>query len=137
MSINYLAVIVASVAEFIIGAIWFMPIFGRLWGKIHGFKKLTKEEQKKAQSKMIPMLLLQFIVTIVTTIVLAKFIVLLPNYSAYLLAILLWIGFVVPTQVAAVIFGGTDPKWIITKTLIMNGGSVICLIVATAILKAM
>ncbi len=37
MDINYIAVLVAAVAQFIFGAIWYMPLFGGMWGKIHGF----------------------------------------------------------------------------------------------------
>lgn len=135
MSINYFAVFLAAVAQFIIGAIWYMPVFGNLWGKIHGFKKMNKEEQKEAQKKMMPMLVVQFLVTLLTTVVLAKFIVLLPNYSVYALAGMIWIGFFVPVQVAAVLFGGTAPKWVITKTAIMSGGSLLCLLAAAAILN--
>jgi hypothetical protein len=136
MGINYWAVLLASIAEFMIGGIWFMPIFGNLWGKIHDFEKLNKDEKKDAQRKMAPMLFVQFVVTVITTLVLAKLIIIVPSYSVYTLALLAWIGFVVPTQIAAIIFGGTKPKWILTKALIMAGGSVLCLIVAAAILKA-
>jgi hypothetical protein len=137
MSINYLAVLVASVAQFIIGAVWYMPLFGKLWGQIHGFEKLTKSEQKEAQKQMMPMLLVQFIVTILTTLVLAKLIVLIPDYSVYTLAGMVWVGFFVPVQTSAVLFGGTEPKWVVTKTAIMAGGSLACLLVAATILKAM
>lgn len=137
MDINYWAVLVASVAQFIIGAIWYMPLFGTLWGKIHGFDKLSKAEQNDARKGMMPLLLVQFLVTVVTTVVLAKFIVLLPDYSAYTLAGMIWIGFFVPVQVAAVVFGGTDPKWMITKVAVMAGGSLACLLAAAAILNAM
>ena len=86
---------------------------------------------------MAPMLLVQFIVTVVTTLVLARLIVMLPDYSAYTLASMLWVGFVVPTQIAGILFGGTDPKWIIRKALVMAGGSFACLMAAAAILRAM
>ena len=41
-----LAIILASIAEFIVGAIWYTPIFGNVWGKIHGFDpaKMSKDE---------------------------------------------------------------------------------------------
>ena len=136
MNINYTAVALAAVAEFVVGAIWYMPVFGDLWGKIHGFKKMNKVEQKEAQKQMMPMLAVQFLFTVVTTVALAKLIVLVPDYSVYSLAIIAWLGFVVPTQVAAVIFGGTDPKWVLKKILIMAGGSAVCLLVAVAILGA-
>lgn len=137
MEINYWAVLVATIAQFVIGAIWYMPLFGTLWGKIHDFDKLSKTEQKEAQKQMMPLLLVQFLVTLVTTVVLAKFIVLIPNYSVYSLAFMIWVGFFVPVQVAGVIFGGTNPKWIITKIAVMAGGSLACLLAAAAILKAM
>jgi hypothetical protein len=114
-----------------------MPLFGKVWGDIHGFNKLSKAEQKAAQAKMMPLMVVQFIVTIFIAVVLAKLVVVLPDYSAYALAFMVWIGFVVPTQVSAVVFGGTEPQWIVKKTAIMAGGSLACLLAAAAILGAM
>lgn len=136
MGINFVAVIVATVAQFLIGAIWYMPIFGTLWGKIHGHDKLSKEEQKAAQKNMLPLLGIQLVITFVTTVVLAKALELIPSYSPFVLAGYIWIGFVVPTQIAAIIFGGTKPQWFATKAAIMAGGSLACLVAAAAILNA-
>lgn len=137
MNINYVAVAVAAVAQFVVGAIWYMPLFGSLWRDIHGFGKLSKAEQEQAQKEMMPMLGIQFVGTIVTTIVLARFMQLLPNYSAYTLAVMAWIGFIVPIQVSAIMFGGTQAKWMVKKALIMTGGALACLLVAAAILTVM
>ena len=134
MNISVAAILVASVVEFIIGAVWYMPIFGDMWGQIHGFKKLSKAQQKEAQKQMMPMLVVQFIGTVITTFILAKLIVLLPNYSVYTLALLVWLGFFVPTQVTSVIFGGTESKWIVKKSLIMAGGSLLCILAAAWVL---
>lgn len=136
MNINYTAVTLAAVAQFVIGAVWYMPVFGNLWGKIHGFAKMSKAEQKEAQKQMMPMLVVQFIMTVLTTIILAKLIILVPDHSAYMLAAAAWAGFVVPTQVSAVLFGGTDSKWVMAKILVMSGGSAACLFAAAAILGA-
>lgn len=132
-----LAIILASIAEFIVGAIWYTPIFGNVWGKIHGFDptKMSKDEVKEVQKQMAPMLLVQFIGTVVTTIVLAKVIEAFPAYSVYEVAALVWVGFFVPTQVSAVIFGGTKSPWVLKKILIMTGGSLACLLVAAAVLQ--
>ncbi len=135
LDVDYLRVFLATVAQFIIGAIWYMPIFGNIWGEIHGFVKLNKKEQKEAQKKMMPLLVVQFVITVITTVVLAKLMLLTPNYSAYSLAGLIWIGFFVPVQIAAIIFGGTDPKWVVKKAMIMAGGSLACLLAAAAILN--
>lgn len=138
MTINYLAVLVASVAQFIIGAVWYMPLFGKTWGKIHGFETYSPAVQRQMQKKMLPLLVVQFIGTVVTTVVLAIFIAYLPlGWNVYALAGFFWIGFVVPTQVSAVIFGGTKPEWIVTKALIMAGGALLCLEAGAIIIKMM
>lgn len=131
------AIILATIAQFAVGAVWYMPIFGKQWGEIHGFNKLTKAQQKAAQAKMGPFYGVQIFVTLITTVVLSQFVTALPDYSPYLLALMGWIGFVVPAQVSAVVFGGTEPKWIARKISIMAGGSLACLSVAAAILKSM
>jgi hypothetical protein len=51
------------------------------------------------------------------------------------MAAFFWIGFVVPTQVSGVIFGGTEPKWIAKKILVQAGASFICLEVAAIVLS--
>ena len=138
MDINYFAVLIASAAQFIIGGIWYTPIFGNVWGKIHGFDMVPKEQQDGMKKGMWKLLVWQFVVTIVTTIVLAIFIEYLPaDWNVYALAGFFWIGFVVPTQVSAVLFGGTKPEWMITKILISAGASLLCLEAAAVIIKAM
>jgi len=132
--INYLAVLVATVVEFILGAIWYMPLFGNLWGKIHGINNVSKAERAKMMKGMGPLLGIQLLFTLITTFVLAIFLAYQPTWNAYAMSAFFWAGFVVPTQVAAVLFGGTNPKWIVTKILIMAGGSFVCLEAATIIL---
>ncbi len=135
---NYAAIFVASLAQFIFGAVWYTPVFGKVWGKIHGFDKVSKAEQQKMMKQMVPLLGMQFITTIVTTVVLSAMLVETSNvWSAYAFAGLCWIGFIVPTQVSAVLFGGTEPKWVVTKILIMAGGALGCMMIAAAILSAM
>src|SRR6185369_8599776 len=115
MHLNYLAVLVATAVQFALGFVWYGPIFGNLWGKIHGFDKLSKETQQKMMKAMGPWYALQALVTLVTAFVLTLFITYLPTWNAYAMAGFFWIGFVVPTQVSAVIFGGTEGKWIFPK----------------------
>lgn len=138
MTLDYVAIFVAAVAQFFIGAVWYMPIFGKTWGKIHGFDAHTPEEQKVMQKKMMPLLGVQFLSTLVTTVVLSVCITYLPQgWNVYTLAAFLWLGFMVPTQVAAVLFGGTKPEWVVIKTAIMAGGSLLCLEAAAGILQVM
>ena len=71
IEVSYLAIIVATFAQFIFGAIWYMPIFGKIWGKIHGFDQVPQEKQKEMMKDMWKLLIPQFIFTLVTTVVFA------------------------------------------------------------------
>lgn len=135
MNLNSIAIILATVVQFVIGAIWYGPIFGKLWGKIHCFDKLSKEVQEKMMKAMAPFYALQLLVTIVTTVALSILHTNLPTWNIFALAGLLWLGFVVPTQVSGVIFGGTEGKWITTKIAILVGGAFACLMAAGFVLN--
>lgn len=133
--VNIGAVVAATVAMFVVGAVWYMGLFAKKWGEIHGFDKLDKKTQKEMQAKMGPYYFAQIVVTVFSAFVLAKLIGLLPGYSVYTLALLVWFGFVLPTQVSAVIFGGTEPKWITQKISIMAGEALAHLLVAAWVIS--
>jgi len=138
MELNYLAVLLATVLQFVCGAVWYSVFFGKLWGQIHGFDKLSKETQQKMMSKMGPFYGIQFLVTLVTSFVLAIFITYLPqDWNVYGLAGFFWLGFVVPAQVSGVIFGGTESKWMVKKIAVQTGASLLCLLSAAWVLKVM
>ncbi len=136
MQVNYVAILVASMLQFVFGAVWYTPLFGKTWGKIHGFDTVSKEEQQKMMKRMGPLLGMQFVVTVVTTVVLSMLLARTTSpWGAYAFAALCWLGFIVPTQVSAVLFGGTEPRWVVTKTLIMAVGALGCMMIAAAVLS--
>lgn len=138
VDVNYVAILVAAVLQFVFGAIWYTPVFGKTWGKIHGFDTRSKEEQAAMMKKMGPLLGTQFLVTVVTTAVLAILLAgTTSDWSAYMFAGLCWLGFMVPTQISAVIFGSTEPRWVVTKIAIMIGASLGCMMIAAAVLSMM
>ena len=49
--INWLGVLVAGLVSFFLGAIWYMPLFGKLWVKLHGW---SEERTKEMPAKMNP-----------------------------------------------------------------------------------
>lgn len=136
MEINYIAVLAATVLQFIIGAVWYMPLFGNLWGRMHGFDTFSPEVQKEMQKGMTPLLITQFIITLATSFVLAMFLGALPaSWNPYGIAGFVWLGFVLPTQISAVIFGGTKPEWVVKKIAVAGGGSLVCLMAAAGVLS--
>lgn len=49
--INWLAVLLAGFATFMLGGLWYTALFGKAWQKAHGF---SEEDVKKAQAEMSP-----------------------------------------------------------------------------------
>src|SRR5712692_7671500 len=49
--INYLAVLVAGLGTFFLGALWYMPLFGKLWISLHGY---TQEKMTAMQARVPP-----------------------------------------------------------------------------------
>lgn len=138
MHLNYLAILVATIAQFIFGAIWYMPIFGKLWGKIHGFDQVSQDKQKEMMKDMWKPLVAQFISTAITSTVFALLLSGFPTeWNIYGLGFFFWLGFIFPTQVAAVLFGGTPPKWVVTKIAVMGGAGLGCMVVASLVFKWM
>ena len=59
--INFLAVIFAVVANFILGFLWYTPIFGRIWGKEMGFNMDEKPPGSAMAKGMIFMVIGNFL----------------------------------------------------------------------------
>jgi hypothetical protein len=138
MELNYTAILVATIAQFIFGAIWYMPIFGKTWGKIHGFDQVPAEKQKEMMKGMWKLLVVQFIFTLITTVVFALLLKGFPlEWNIYGLAFFFWLGFILPTQAAAVIFGGTKPEWVMTKIAIAAGAALGCMEIIAIVFKWM
>lgn len=135
MEINLVAVLSATAAMFGVGAFWYMVPFSKAWGEIHGFYELSKKEQKEMQAQMGPYYGAQMAVTFISAWALAYFIGLLPNIEWYVVAFWLWFGFIVPTEVSAVIFGGDDKKWLVKKIAISVGGGLAATLVGAWVIS--
>ncbi len=135
MDVNYVAVLAATGAMFAVGAFWYMLPFGKIWGKIHGFDKLSKEKQKEMQSKMAPWYAVQLLVTFSSAWVLAILISLLPDKSPYAIAAIVWLGFVFPTTAGNMIFGGSPEGYVWHKIAISGGEALTHLLVAAWVIS--
>lgn len=50
-SVNWLAVLVAGIATFILGGVWYMALFGKAWQRLHGY---SDEKVKQMQAAKPP-----------------------------------------------------------------------------------
>lgn len=135
MEVNVVAVIVATVAMFGVGALWYMVLFSKQWAKIHGMDKVSDKEMKELSAKMGPYYSIQLLMTILSAWVLAYLMSLLPNVTPVTVAILVWLGFVLPADVSGVIFGGTKTEDMFPKIAIQAGEALLRLAVAAWIIS--
>lgn len=114
VEVNLLSVLIAAVASMVVGFLWYSPtVLGTQWMKLKGY---TKESLKKAQSEMGKLYGISFVVALITAYVLTHVVAMSMNFYGYskfqtglTSAFWMWLGFVMPVQTTATIFG--DKKW--------------------------
>jgi Protein of unknown function (DUF1761) len=105
MRINYLAVLVAAIAHFLIGGLWYGLIFGNKFVELIGWspEKLQQMESRNPTKEMF----LAFLSAVILVFVMAHFIQYTGSrtlFEGIQTAVLLWLGFVATTQFATVMF---------------------------------
>jgi hypothetical protein len=121
VEVNYLAVLLASIASMVVGFLWYSPLLlGKPWMKERGF---TADSMKKAQKEMGKLYGVSFLVSLLTAYVLAHVMFLSSNFFHYSLlmtgvtsAFWMWLGFVMPVQTTATIFGDKNSKLLAIDT---------------------
>lgn len=132
VDINYLAVLVAAIASFVIGMLWYsQSLFGKAWMKLSGVsEKKIKEAHSKGMGKTLST---AFISTLVLSYVLAYFVDLVGATTwlqAVQLAFWAWLGFFATTLLGSVLWEGRPWK----LYLINIGHYLVSLIVMSLIL---
>ncbi|PIT92527.1 MAG: hypothetical protein COU08_01975 [Candidatus Harrisonbacteria bacterium CG10_big_fil_rev_8_21_14_0_10_42_17] len=99
LQLNYVAVLVATIVMFVVGFLWYGPIFGRLWMKYMG---INPEEAKNiSQKEMIPAYVVNFVGNFVEVTFLLFF-TFLAATQFWHMALMLWIGFMLFNEMGAV-----------------------------------
>lgn len=140
MNLPYISILIATVVEFVLGALWYSPLlFGKQWMQIMECTDLSPEELQKMQKGMAPFYGLQFLLSLIFTAVLAfdLYYAQVANLglSPYVIAVGIWAGFIVPTQVAGVIWANTKQKYWAKQIAIMVSYQLIGILLAAAILS--
>lgn len=93
-AIRWLAVVVAALATFFLGAVWYTALFGRKWVALNGY---TEEQVKQMQARRPPpvffgvMLGAYFLLAIVIAVLVTSFGVQTAGGGA-MLGLMLWLG---------------------------------------------
>lgn len=110
-NINYWAVLVCTVLSMVIGTVWYGPLFGKKFMAAMGMDKWTPEQQAAMKKQMGMSYALQFLASLVMFFILSIFTAGTSPHSGLNgihVALLTWVGFVVPMKIGDTIWGG---KW--------------------------
>ena len=135
--INMLAVLTAVVVNFILGSIWFMPVFGKLWGKEMGYDPNMKPDKSVMIRGMLYMVIGNFLFAWVLAWTMAgwQFIPgakeMGPMVNALNSAIFIWLGFYFPGRLTATVW--ENRSW---KLFAINAGyDFVALLVVASIIS--
>ncbi len=104
VEINYIAVLVAGVASYAVGALWYGFLFQKKWMGLMGF---TPDVVKTMKMTPAMSMILGFILTMVTVYVLAGFaayLELMGVKDMLMLGLLVWVGFQLPILSHSVLY---------------------------------
>lgn len=103
--INYLAVVVAAVAAFAIGGLWYSPLlFAKQWVKAHGYTDEQVKEMQKGAGKAYAVSILCQLLIALAIAVLVGYLRLTLGVQGLKLALLIWAGFAFPLGLMANVF---------------------------------
>lgn len=128
-------IVVASLAQFILGALWYSPLmFGKWWMEIMEATNLPVEQMKKMQKEMAPFYGVQLFLTLFSTFALVNLAVATP-FSLYHVAFWVWLSFIVPTQISGVVWANTKKKFWVKQIFVMASYQLVGLMLAAFILS--
>jgi len=110
ITINYLVVLAATIASFVVGALWYGPLFGKKWMALMGF---TPESMRAMKLTPMQAMGLGFVSTLIMAFVLANFAALFGAEGvsgALQLAFWVWLGFIATTLAGSVLWEGKSVK---------------------------
>lgn len=102
---SILSLIIAIVAGFVFGSIWYGPLFGKAWATLMGFDTTCKDKKPPVQS-----LLLTLLGTALSTIALAYIFNHYKPSCTYGAAFVIWIGFYIPLLLSPIAWEGKSWK---------------------------
>jgi hypothetical protein len=127
--VNYLAVVVAAIAGFGVGAIWYGLLFSKQWIAAVG---MTMEQMKREGSRSMVPFVLSIIACLVMAIVLSAFAAPVSVVGGATAGFLAWLGFVVTTITVNYAYPGRK----LELTVLDSGHWLAVMVVMGAILGA-
>lgn len=134
MTINYFAIIIATIVSFGLGSVWFSKLFGKAWMKIHHADIKSADDMKMSMKGMWKFMLVEFIATLFI-----NFFVYLTSIQssslkfAFVTVFFLWLGFILPTITSSVLWGNDDKKFMARKILISSTYRLVAMLISATV----
>ncbi len=109
LTVNWMAVAGATVASFVIGMLWYGPLFGKKWMSLMGFTKKTMKSMKMSPGQsmalgVVSMAVMAFVLALIVALVKIVY----PAYPALnaglFAAGLVWVGFSMTSELGSVLW---------------------------------
>ncbi len=113
------SLIAATLAQVVIGFLWYGPLFGKTWMNLSGIKrpsKIDSKVKKRMFSSYAVSLVFSFIAAYVIKIILIKFQFASLGGVAFVMFIM-WLGFNVPVLLGSMLWEGKSSKLFALNTL--------------------
>jgi hypothetical protein len=105
VGLNWTLIAIMTVACFALGAVWHGPLFGKLWMRIHhGKDSFNAKEMEEATKGMWKLMVTEFVATGLMVISIACLVRAIPSMPGWQIALMVWVGFVLPTMASTVIW---------------------------------
>jgi hypothetical protein len=135
--INYWAVLVCGVAAMVLGALYFGPLFGKMYSRLMGFDAMDPAKRAEVMKGMNKSYALTFVGSLVTAFILAHAVIYAQAYMGWsglsaglVTGFMSWIGFIAPVTMGNVLWGQSTWKlWALS-----NGHNLLQLLIFGAIL---
>lgn len=138
IQINYLAILAAVVANFVLGFLWYTPLFGKAWAKENGFDTSVKPASGELAKGMISMVIGNFLMAYVFAHNIAAWSFVPGMQESPLIANILssaiftWLGFYVPVDLSTVAW--ERKSW---KLFAINTGYHLAMLLVAAVILMM
>jgi hypothetical protein len=107
VAVNWLAVIVAAIVKFAIGAVWFTALFGKRW------RALMAVPEGTSMDGLAPAMIVQIIGDLIMAYILARFIGHPTDlWGGILIGFMAWLGFVATIMVGQIFYERKKPELI-------------------------
>ena len=103
--VNYLAVLVAAVATFVLGALWYSPLlFAKPWIRLHGYTEEKVKSMQKEAGKAYTVSFLAYLVMAYVLAILVAWTGVQTAADGACLGSLCWLGFAATIGLTALMF---------------------------------